>query len=109
MSQTKPVGSPVDATSLISKNDQDPESREGNTAYRSITESQMYLATYSGPDLGVLASMLRTHVVTHCRLHSLEVNRALRYLRGTSEGMPTLNPCHSKELTAFSDVCWGNK
>jgi hypothetical protein len=85
MGDCKPILTPTDPNSKLTKPDQDIEgaSSSVNFPYQSLVGSLMYLATCTRPDLAYCVSMLSQFNTCYQKPHVEAAKRALRYLQKT--------------------------
>ena len=105
MSDSKPVGTPVDPGNHLLKATEDEEALE-QQLYQSLVGSLMYLSVCTRPDLAYAVNTLARFSSKPNRSHWIAAKRVLRYLRGTANYGIAFTKSESGECLGYSDVDW---
>ena len=105
MSDSKPVGTPVDPGSHLLKATEDEEALE-QQLYQSLVGSLMYLSVYTRPNLAYAVNTLARFSSKPNRSHWIAAKRVLRYLRGTANYGIAFTKSESGECLGYSDADW---
>ena len=111
MNDCRPIGTPLEENSKLSKNDCPQEGSEeqfrmSKTNFRSLIGCLNYLALSSRPDICFAANALRLLVENPRAVHWKAAKRVLRYLRGTMNQTLTFRKTQNLDLLNFSDADW---
>lgn len=107
MLEAKPVATPLDLGTKLTRNEEHPGAEEENLPYRELVGALMYLAVCSRPDLAYAVSYLSQYSTCYNKTHWVAAKRVLRYLKGTADvGLRFLKSTES--LTGFVDADWAN-
>lgn len=74
--------------------------------YTSIIGSLIYLATRTGPDMAVAASMLASHLQEPTNAHLVSAKLVRRYLRWAAHYDMKINRGRGTQLTVYVDASW---
>ena len=105
MSDSKPVGTPVDPGSHLLKATDNGKALKLQQ-YQSLVGSLMYLSVCSRPDLAYAVNNLARFSSKPNRSHWTAAKRVLRYLRGTANYGITFVRSESGECLGYSDADW---
>ena len=105
MSDSKPVGTPVDPGSHLLKATEDEEALE-QQLYQSLVGSLMYLSVCTRPDLAYAVNTLARFSSKPNRSHWIADKHVLRYLRGTANYGIAFTKSESGECLGYSDADW---
>ena len=104
MSDSKPVGTPVDLGSHLLKATEDEEALE-QQLYQSLIGSLMYLSVCTRPDLAYTVNTLARFSSKPNRSHWTAAKRVLRYLRTANYGI-AFTKSESGKCLGYSDTDW---
>ena len=105
MSDSKPVGTPINPGSHLLKATEDEEAVE-QQQYQSLVGSLMYLSVCTRPDIAYAVGCLARFSSKPNRSHWTAAKRVLRYLKGTANCGIAFTRSESEECIGFSDADW---
>jgi len=106
MSQCKPVGTPLDKSIQLKRDDSD--NKVCSTNYRQIIGSIMYAMLATRPDIAAAVSIVSQFLERPSEAHLCAAKRILRYLKGTKDYKLHLGQNSDLTLVGYSDANWGN-
>ena len=109
MNNCRPIGTPLEEISKLSKNDclqegSEEQLRMSKTNFRSLIGCLNYLALPSRLDTCFAANALSSFVENPGEVHWKAAKRVLRYLRGTINRTLTFRKTQILDLLNFSDA-----
>lgn len=107
MTDSKPVGTPMDLNVKLTKPKNVAEPLTQKLPFRELIGTLTYLAVATRPDIAFAASSLSQFNDSFDNIHWTATKRVLRYLKGTMSLGLTFE-ANSVQLKGFVDADWGN-
>ena len=114
MLDCKPVGTPMVASDVLTKDDCPEEGSEEQEEmkkkpYREVIGCLLYIARCTRPDIAVAVNKLAKFVSNPGVKHWKAAKRTLRYLRGTKQYGIKFTTEGELTLSGFADASWGDE
>ena len=105
MENSKPVSTPIDSSTKLTKTTDDKQSVD-QQLYQSAIGSLLYLSGGTRPDITFSVSNLAKFSAKPSKQHWTAIKRVMRYLKGTINFGILYTKQETKDFVAYSDADW---
>uniref|UniRef100_A0A6V7IHN0 Reverse transcriptase Ty1/copia-type domain-containing protein n=1 Tax=Bracon brevicornis TaxID=1563983 RepID=A0A6V7IHN0_9HYME len=108
MSESKPITTPIDLSSKLKRNEENPADEDNiKLPYRELVGALMYLAVCTRPDIAYTVSYLSQYNSCYDFSHWTAAKRVLRYLKETEDIGLSFRK-RKESLNGYVDADWAN-
>ena len=107
MTDWKPVSTPMDVNTKLTRTEEEPSDEEKRLPYRELVGALMYLAVATRPDIAFAVSALSQFNTNYSQIHWSVAKRVLRYLKGTTN-LGLVFESNNDALKDYVDADWAS-
>ena len=107
MTDSKPVSTPMDVNTKLTRTEEEPSDEEKRLPYRELVGALMYLAVATRPDIAFSVSALSQFNTNYRQIHWSAAKRVLRYLKGTMN-LGLVFESNNDLLKGYVDADWAS-